>query len=51
MAENLKTTRYRNGLEIRTTSTPAFKIKNDSAAAKYQWAYEGDEKNLAVYRR
>ena len=47
MAENLKTTRYRNGDAIGTTTGS---IPND-ATSKYQWAYNGDENNVAKYGR
>jgi uncharacterized protein (TIGR02145 family) len=50
MAENLKTTRYRNGDAIGTTSPAALDISSESAP-KYQWAYAGDENNVAVYGR
>lgn len=47
MAENLKTTKYRNGDGIQTTTT---EIAND-ASSKYQWAYNNDENNVAKYGR
>ena len=47
MAENLKTTRYRNGDAIGTTTGA---IPND-ATSKYQWAYGGNEANVAKYGR
>lgn len=47
MAENLKTTKYRNGDTIGTTIGA---IPND-ATSKYQWAYNGDENNVAKYGR
>lgn len=50
MVENLKTTRYCNGDLIGTTSTPSFDISNE-ATPKYQWAYDGDENNVANYGR
>ncbi|HUX97818.1 MAG TPA: fibrobacter succinogenes major paralogous domain-containing protein [Bacteroidales bacterium] len=50
MAENLKTTRYNNGQTIGTT-IPATKDIIDEIMPKYQWAYDGDEKNVAVYGR
>ena len=50
MSEDLKTTRYRNGDSIGTTRPATLDIRNESAP-KYQWAYNGDEKNVAVYGR
>ena len=47
MAENLKTTRYRNGDAIGTTTGA---IPND-ATSKYHWAYGGNEANVAKYGR
>lgn len=47
MVENLKTTRYRNGDAIGTTTAS---IPND-ATSKYQWAYNNDENNVAKYGR
>lgn len=47
MTENLKTTRYSNGDSIGTTTTD---ISNETAP-KYQWAYNNDESNVAVYGR
>jgi len=46
MAENLKTAHYNNGDDILTTSW----IEGESAP-KYQWAYEGNESNVATYGR
>jgi uncharacterized protein (TIGR02145 family) len=51
MSENLKTTKYRNGDKIRTTSSPTLNIKREASEAKYQWAYKGDEKNVSKYGR
>ena len=48
MVENLKTTRYRNGDAIGTTTSTS--IPND-ATSKYQWAYGGNEANVAKYGR
>ena len=45
MAENLKTTRYRNGDLIGTTTPSTFDISGESTP-KYQWAYDGDESNV-----
>jgi len=50
MFENLKTTRYRNGEAIGTT-TPATKSISGESAPKYQWAYNGDESNASKYGR
>lgn len=48
MAENLKTSRYRNGDEIATTTKNS--IPNDSTS-KFQWAFERNESNVANYGR
>jgi uncharacterized protein (TIGR02145 family) len=50
MAENLKTSKYRNGDLIRTT-TPATLDITSEATPKYQWAYDGDESNVSIYGR
>ena len=50
MAENLKTTRYRNGDAVGTTSPATLDINGENAP-KYQWAYAGDENNAATYGR
>jgi uncharacterized protein (TIGR02145 family) len=50
MAEDLRTTRYRNGDLIGTTHPATLDIRNESSP-KYQWAYDGNEDNLAVYGR
>jgi len=50
MAENLKTTKYRNGDLIATTTTATFDISQESSPV-YQWAYEGNESNVAIYGR
>ena len=50
MAENLKTTRYRNGDAIGTTSPATLDISGESTP-KYQWAYAGDESHVATYGR
>ena len=47
MAENLKTTKYRNGDAI---STATGVIPND-ANSNYQWAYNDDESNVTTYGR
>jgi uncharacterized protein (TIGR02145 family) len=50
MAENLKTTRYRNGDLIGTT-TPTNKDISGESTPKYQWAYGGIESNADTYGR
>jgi uncharacterized protein (TIGR02145 family) len=50
MAENLKTTKYRNGDLIGTTS-PYTKDISVETDPKYQWAYDGNESNVATYGR
>ena len=50
MAKNLRTTRYSNGDLIGTT-TPATLIIEDERSPGYQWAYGGNESNVAVYGR
>lgn len=50
MAENLKSTKYRNGVEIGTT-IPADKDITSETNPKYQWAYVGNESNAAKYGR
>lgn len=50
MAENLKTTRYRNSELISTTIPPSYNISNETNP-KYQWAYNGDEGNADIYGR
>jgi len=50
MAENLKTTRYRNGDLIKTTS-PSTKDIRSEYSPQYQWAYYGKESNVATYGR
>ena len=50
MVENLKTTRYNNGDSIGITF-PAAKDINIETAPKYQWAYAGNESNVATYGR
>ena len=50
MVENLKTTRYLNGDLIGTTNPPTKNISGESSP-KYQWAYGGDENNVATYGR
>jgi len=50
MVENLKTTRYRNGDLIGTTTPATLDISLESTP-KYQWAYDGNESNVATYGR
>jgi uncharacterized protein (TIGR02145 family) len=50
MAENLKTTKYQNGDLIGTTSPATLDISSETAP-KYQWAYNGDENNVATLGR
>jgi uncharacterized protein (TIGR02145 family) len=48
LKQNLKTTRYRNGDIIGTTS-PVTKNISGESTPKYQWAYNGNEDTSAVY--
>jgi uncharacterized protein (TIGR02145 family) len=50
MKENLKTTKYRNGDLIETTTPATLDILSE-VTPKYQWAYDGDESNIAIYGR
>jgi uncharacterized protein (TIGR02145 family) len=50
MAEDLRTTRYRNGDAIGTTNPATLNIRSENSP-KYQWAYEGDESRAATYGR
>jgi uncharacterized protein (TIGR02145 family) len=50
MKENLKVTHYSEGGLINTTTPVTLDISKDSMP-KYQWAYNGDAKNIAVYGR
>jgi uncharacterized protein (TIGR02145 family) len=50
MTENLRTTKYRNGDLIGTTTPASLDISGESMS-KYQWAYNGNESNVAVYGR
>lgn len=50
MAENLRTTKYRNGESIETT-TPATLDISGEVSPKYQWAYNGDESNVTTLGR
>jgi uncharacterized protein (TIGR02145 family) len=50
MKENLKTTKYRNGDLIGTTNPATLDISGEGTP-KYQWAYNGNESNVATYGR
>lgn len=50
MAENLKTTKYRNGDLIGTTTPATLNISSENTP-KYQWSYDGNESNVAIYGR
>lgn len=50
MKENLKTTKYSNGDIIGTTNPSTLDITSE-ATPKYQWAYDGNETNVATYGR
>jgi len=50
MVENLKTTKYRNG-DIVGTTTPSTKDISYESTPKYQWAFNGVESNVAKYGR
>ena len=50
MAENLKTTKYRNGDLIPTTIPATLDISGE-ISSKYQWAYDSSEINAADYGR
>jgi len=50
MAENLKSSNYRNGDPIGTTTPARLDISAESTP-KYQWSYEGDEAKVAIYGR
>lgn len=50
MKENLKTTKYRNGDLIGTTTPDTLDITNENTP-KYQWVYDGNENNVATYGR
>jgi uncharacterized protein (TIGR02145 family) len=50
MAENLKTGKYRNGDLIGTTNPSTLDVSGESSP-KYQWAYSGNESNVALYGR
>jgi uncharacterized protein (TIGR02145 family) len=50
MAENLKTTKYRNG-DLIVTTVPATLVIEGESTPKYQWAYAGNESNVAIHGR
>lgn len=50
LIENLRTTKYKNGDAISTTSTLNQNISTETAP-KYQWAYNGDETLAKKYGR
>lgn len=50
MVGNLKTTKYRNG-DIIGTTTPATLDITGQSMPKYQWAYAGNESRVATYGR
>ncbi len=50
MAENLRTTKYSNGDNIATTLPSNLNIGSETEP-KYQWAYNGDENNVAKFGR
>ncbi len=51
MKENLKTTKYRNGDLIGTTTPATLDTRYDDPSQCYQWAYAGDESKVATYGR
>jgi uncharacterized protein (TIGR02145 family) len=50
MQENLKTKKYCNGDLIGTTTPDTLDISGENTP-KYQWAYNGEESNVALYGR
>jgi len=50
MVENLKTTKYRNGDLIGTTTPLTLDISSENTP-KYQWAFDGNESNASTYGR
>ena len=50
MAENLRATKYRNGDDIALSSRELKDISKEDAP-KYQWSYDGDDKNIESYGR
>jgi uncharacterized protein (TIGR02145 family) len=51
MAENLKTTRYRNGDLIGTTIPVNKDMYHEDLPPEYQWSFEGTESNVSLYGR
>jgi uncharacterized protein (TIGR02145 family) len=50
MVQNLRTTKYRNGDLIGTTTPDTLDIRNENTP-KYQWIYKGYEDKVAIYGR
>lgn len=50
MVENLRTSKYRNGNTI-STSSPASKNINGESSPKYQWTYEANDNHDSTYGR
>lgn len=50
MAENLRTTHYRNFNTISTTDPPSKDISGETYP-RYQWAFAGNESNVSTYGR
>ena len=50
MLENLKTTIYRNGDLVGTTTPATLDITSENTP-EYQWAYDGIESNVVNYGR
>ena len=50
MTENLKTTKYNNGELINTTTPATLNILYENES-KYQWAFGGNESNVATFGR
>ncbi len=50
LVENLKTTRYRNGDLIGTTTPATLDIRSEDTPT-YQWAWNGNESNVITYGR
>jgi len=50
MAENLRTTKYRNDVLINKTTPVSLNIRTERSPA-YQWSYDGNERNAAAYGR
>jgi uncharacterized protein (TIGR02145 family) len=50
ISENLKTTKYNNAEVIGTTTSVTLDITGETAP-KYQWAFDGNEANVATYGR